>query len=152
MRAVPEVVVLDLPPGADRGRAATAAAERVLHRAWEPEPPVFEFRFGAVEVPAPGPAGLVLLGPSRSRTLAGWAVRRRVGAGLTIPRAEGFAVTGEALRIAVPFAPGAGLEVALAIDVARAGFSRRELPTAGSAPRASPREAVAVLRALLDRR
>lgn len=53
---------------------------------------------------------------------AGWAIRRRCGFRAEAPISGQRALTVEALRAALPFAPRYGMEMGMTIDVARAGM------------------------------
>jgi glycosyltransferase involved in cell wall biosynthesis len=56
-----------------------------------------------------------------------WAVERRVGLRLAAPISGQRAMRAETLRALLPFAPGYGLETAMDIDAARAGFRIEEI-------------------------
>jgi hypothetical protein len=51
-----------------------------------------------------------------------WATRRLAGLELTAPISGQRALRGEVLPVVVPFAPGFGMETAMNVDAARAGF------------------------------
>jgi glycosyltransferase involved in cell wall biosynthesis len=61
---------------------------------------------------------------------ARWAVRRRCGLALDAPISGQRALSPDALAAALPFAPRFGMEIAMTIDVARAGLRVREYPLA----------------------
>jgi glycosyltransferase involved in cell wall biosynthesis len=56
-----------------------------------------------------------------------WAVERRVGLRLAAPISGQRAMRAETLRALLPFAPGYGLETAMDIDAARAGYRIEEI-------------------------
>jgi glycosyltransferase involved in cell wall biosynthesis len=56
-----------------------------------------------------------------------WAVERRTGLRLAAPISGQRAMRAETLRALLPFAPGYGLETAMDIDAARAGFRIEEI-------------------------
>jgi glycosyltransferase involved in cell wall biosynthesis len=58
---------------------------------------------------------------------ARWAVRRRCGLETTAPISGQRALSGRALRDALPFAPAFGMEVGMTIDAIRAGYRVAEL-------------------------
>ena len=111
-----------------KGGIATLAAERVLSRAWEPEPPVFVLCDGdlaesAAHLPAladavrRGEADLAVATFARrvgggfglALGFARWAIERRCGLRLDAPISGQRALSGEAFRLAVPFAPRFGM-------------------------------------------
>ena len=129
-----------------KGGVATLAAERVLARAWEPDPPVFVLCDGdladtARHLPAladavrRGEADLAVAtfakrvggGFGAALGFARWAIERRCGERLDAPISGQRALSGEAFRIAVPFAPRFGMEIGMTVDVARAGLRVREI-------------------------
>jgi glycosyltransferase involved in cell wall biosynthesis len=129
-----------------KGGVATLAARTVLHRAWEPEPPVFLLADGdladsARHLPAlvdtvrRGDADLAIAGFARkvgggigaAKGFARWAIRRRCGLETTSPISGQRALSGEAFRIAVPFARAFGMEIGMTVDVARAGLRITEV-------------------------
>jgi glycosyltransferase involved in cell wall biosynthesis len=57
---------------------------------------------------------------------AHWAIRRRCGLETTAPISGQRALRVEALRAALPFARGYGMEIGMTVDVTRAGFRLRE--------------------------
>lgn len=57
---------------------------------------------------------------------ARWAIRRRCGLETTAPISGQRAIRVEALRAALPFARGYGIEVGMTIDAVRAGYRLRE--------------------------
>jgi glycosyltransferase involved in cell wall biosynthesis len=129
-----------------KGGATTLAAETVLHRAWEPEPPVFVLCDGdlaatAQHLPAlvaavrDGDADLAIATFERkvgggfgvAKGFARWAIERRCGLETTAPISGQRALSGEAFRVAVPFAPRFGMEIGMTVDVARAGLRVKEV-------------------------
>ncbi len=58
---------------------------------------------------------------------ARWAIRRRCGLELGAPISGQRALRPEALRAALPFAAGFGMEIGMTIDVARAGYRVTEI-------------------------
>jgi glycosyltransferase involved in cell wall biosynthesis len=138
--------VVTAPRNMGKGGATTLAAERVLHRAWEPEPPVFVLCDGdladtARHLPAladavrRGEADLAVASFARkvgggfglAKGFARWAIRRRCGLELDAPISGQRALSGEAFRVAVPFAPRFGMEIGMTVDIARAGLRVREI-------------------------
>jgi glycosyltransferase involved in cell wall biosynthesis len=57
---------------------------------------------------------------------ARWAIRRRCGMETTAPISGQRALRVEALRAALPFARGFGMEIGMTVDVVRAGYRVRE--------------------------
>ena len=129
-----------------KGGVATLAAETVLHRAWEPEPPVFVLCDGdlaatAEHLPAlvdavrAGRADLAVAsfakkvggGIGAAKGFARWAIERRCGLRMGAPISGQRALSGEAFRVAVPFAPRFGMEIGMTVDVARAGLRVEEV-------------------------
>ena len=129
-----------------KGGANTLAAEAVLHRAWEPDPPVFVLcdgdlagtaqhlpalvdavRSGSCDLAVAGFARRVGGGFGLAKGFARWAIRRRCGLTLDSPISGQRALSGEAFRVAVPFAPRFGMEIGMTVDVARAGLRVREV-------------------------
>jgi glycosyltransferase involved in cell wall biosynthesis len=129
-----------------KGGCATLAAETVLARAWEPEPPVFVLCDGdladsARHLPAladavrRGEADLAVArferkvggGIGAAKGFARWAIERRSGLRLDAPISGQRALSGEAFRVAVPFAARFGMEIGMTVDVARAGLRVREI-------------------------
>ena len=138
--------VVSAPRNLGKGGAATLAAESVLHRAWEPQPPVFvlcdaDLAGSARHLPAlvepvrAGDADLVVArfarrvggGVGAALGFARWAIRRRCGLTLEAPISGQRALSGRAFRVAVPFAPRFGMEIGMTVDVARAGYAVREV-------------------------
>ena len=132
-----------------KGGATTRAAEAVLHRAWEPDPPVFVLCDGdlaetARHLPAlvdavrRGDADLAVGAFERrvgggfglAKGFARWAIARRCGFDATAPISGQRALSGEAFRVAVPFAPRFGMEIGMTVDVARAGLRVEEVELA----------------------
>ena len=129
-----------------KGGVSTLAAHTVLHRAWEPEPPVFvlcdgdlaesaEHLKALVEAVRSGEADLAVGAFARrvgggfgaALGFARWAIERRCGLRLDAPISGQRALSGEAFRVAVPFAPRFGMEIGMTVDVARAGLAVREI-------------------------
>lgn len=63
-----------------------------------------------------------------AKGFARWAIRRRCGLSLSAPISGQRALSAEAFRVAVPFAPRFGMEIGMTIDVARAGLRVAEVP------------------------
>jgi glycosyltransferase involved in cell wall biosynthesis len=129
-----------------KGGIATLAARTVLHRAWEPEPPVFLLADGdlaesarhlpaLVETVRSGEADLAIAGFARkvgggigaAKGFARWAIRRRCGLETTSPISGQRALSGEAFRVSVPFAHAFGMEIGMTVDVVRAGLTVEEV-------------------------
>ena len=129
-----------------KGGASTLAAETVLHRAWEPEPPVFVLCDGdlaesaqhlpaLVEAVRSGKADLAVGAFERrvgggfgvAKGFARWAIARRCGLETTAPISGQRALSGEALRVSVPFAARFGMEIGMTVDVVRAGLRVKEI-------------------------
>jgi glycosyltransferase involved in cell wall biosynthesis len=138
--------VVTAPRNIGKGGATTLAAETVLHRAWEPEPPVFVLCDGdlaataehlpvLVDAVRSGEADLAIGTFARrvgggfgiAKGFAHWAIRRRCGLETTAPISGQRALSGAAFRLAVPFAPRFGMEIGMTVDVARAGLRVREV-------------------------
>ena len=113
--------VVTAPRNLGKGGATTLAAERVLHRAWEPDPPVFLLCDGdlaetsqhlpaLVETVRRGDADLAVASFARrvgggfgaAKGFARWAIERRCGLRLDSPISGQRALSGEAFRLAVP--------------------------------------------------
>jgi glycosyltransferase involved in cell wall biosynthesis len=143
--------VVTAPRNVGKGGATTLAAETVLHRAWEPEPPVFllcdgDLAASAAHLPAlvaavsDGSVDLAVAtfarrvggGFGAAKGFARWAIERRCGLRLEAPISGQRALSGQAFRVAVPFAPRFGMEIGMTVDVARAGLRviEVELPLA----------------------
>jgi glycosyltransferase involved in cell wall biosynthesis len=163
-----------------KGGVATMAAERVLPRAREPQPPVVLLCDGDLGETAAALSGLVdavrsgradlAIGAFARRVGGGfglavgfsrWATRRRGGPELSAPISGQRAMRGEVLAAVTPFAPRFGMETAMNIDAARAGFAivEIELPLAHRATGRSlrgfahrGRQLVDFLRVYWDRR
>lgn len=135
------VELVRAPRTIGKGGATTLAAERVLARALEPDPPTFVLCDGdlgesARELPALAAAvrGDDLdLAIARFRVKAGggfgfavnfsrWATRRLTGVELAAPISGQRALRGAVLPVVVPFGARFGMETAMNIDAARAGF------------------------------
>jgi glycosyltransferase involved in cell wall biosynthesis len=129
------------PQTIGKGGATTLAAERVLARALEPDPPTIVLCDGdlgesARELPAlvaAVRAGELDLAIARFRVKVGggfgfavsfsrWATRRLTGLELAAPISGQRAMRGPVLPVVVPFAPRFGMETAMNVDAARAGF------------------------------
>ena len=129
-----------------KGGATTLAAQRVLARALEPEPPVIVLCDGdlgesARELPALVAAveeGDLDLAIARFRIKVGggfgfavrfsrWATRRLTGLELSAPISGQRALRGPVLAVVVPFGARFGMETAMNIDAARAGFRVGEI-------------------------
>ena len=129
-----------------KGGATTLAAQRVLARALEPEPPVIVLCDGdlgesARELPALVAAvgeGDLDLAIARFRVKVGggfgfavrfsrWATRRLTGLELSAPISGQRALRGPVLAVVVPFGARFGMETAMNIDATRAGFRVGEI-------------------------
>ena len=129
-----------------KGGATTLAAQRVLARTLEPEPPVIVLCDGdlgesARELPALAAAvreGGLDLAIARFRVKVGggfgfavrfsrWATRRLTGLELSAPISGQRALRGPVLAVVVPFGARFGMETAMNIDAARAGFRIGEI-------------------------
>jgi glycosyltransferase involved in cell wall biosynthesis len=129
-----------------KGGATTLAAQRVLARALEPEPPVIVLCDGdlgesAGQLPALVAAvrdGGLDLAIARFRVKVGggfgfavrfsrWATRRLTGLELSAPISGQRALRGAVLPVVVPFGARFGMETAMNIDAARAGFRVGEI-------------------------
>ena len=134
------------PTTVGKGGAMTLAAERVMALALEPDPPVFVLCDGdlgesARELPALAHAvrdGRLDLAIARFKVKVGggfgaavgfsrWATRRLGGPHLAAPISGQRALRGEVLPVVVPFAPRFGMETAMNVDAARAGFRVGEI-------------------------
>jgi glycosyltransferase involved in cell wall biosynthesis len=129
------------PTTVGKGGAMTLAAERVMALALEPDAPVFVLCDGdlaesAAQLPPLARAvrdGELDLAIARFRLKVGggfgvalgfsrWATRRLGGPELAAPISGQRALRGELLAVVVPFAPRFGMETAMNVDAARAGF------------------------------
>ena len=129
-----------------KGGATTLAARRVLARTLEPEPPVIVLCDGdlgesARELPALAAAvrdGGLDLAIARFRVKVGggfgfavrfsrWATRKLTGLELAAPISGQRALRGPVLAVVVPFGARFGMETAMNIDAARAGFRVGEI-------------------------
>ena len=115
--------------------AALAAGARVLvaDDGWRDGTAALARAAGAEVVSAPrrprqGRGGDAGGGVGLALRFAGWAVRRRCGPVLDAPISGQRALSPAALQAALPFAPRFGMEIGMAIDVARAGLRVREYP------------------------
>jgi glycosyltransferase involved in cell wall biosynthesis len=150
--ATPHVVLQEgaelvrAPRTIGKGGAMTLAAERVLALALEPDPPVFVLCDGdlgetARELPPLAEAvrsGELDVAIARFRVKVGggfgfavgfsrWATRRLGRLELAAPISGQRALRGEVLPVVVPFAPRFGMETAMNVDAARAGFRVGEI-------------------------
>ena len=133
--------VVRSPTTVGKGGAMTLAAERVMALALSPDPPVFVLCDGdlgetARELPPLADAvraGELDLAIARFAVKVGggfgfavgfsrWATRRLAGLELAAPISGQRALRAEVLPVVVPFAPGFGMETAMNVDAARAGF------------------------------
>jgi hypothetical protein len=73
------------------------------------------------------------------RRFAAWAIRRLGGVRTTAPLSGQRAITRACLAAARPLAPGFGVETAMTIDAARAGFRVEEIAVPGLTHRATGR-------------
>jgi glycosyltransferase involved in cell wall biosynthesis len=124
-----------------KGGANTLAAERVRHRAHEPQPPIFLLCDGDLGASAGRLTALVeavrrgdcdLAIASFARRVGGgfglavgfsrWATRRLAGLDLAAPISGQRAMRAAVLEALLPFAPRFGMETAMNVDAARAGF------------------------------
>src|SRR5205085_2102280 len=129
-----------------KGGAMTLAAERVLALALEPDAPVFVLCDGDLGESASRlrpladavREGRLDLAIARFQTKVGggfgfavgfsrWATRRLAGLELEAPISGQRALRGELLPVVVPFAPRFGMETAMNVDAARAGFRVGEI-------------------------
>ena len=134
------------PTTIGKGGVATLAAERVMSAAVAPDPPVIVLCDGDLGASAGALPALVAavrrdecelaVGAFARRVGGGfglalgfsrWAVRRRAGVELEAPISGQRAMRGEVLPVLVPFARGFGMETAMNIDAARAGFRIAEI-------------------------
>ncbi|MDX6698087.1 MAG: hypothetical protein QOE65_1484 [Solirubrobacteraceae bacterium] len=134
--------VVRSPRNVGKGGATTLAAQRVLARALEPDPPTIVLcdgdlgesarELGALAA-AVGDGGELDLAIARFRVKVGggfgfavnfsrWATRRLTGLELAAPISGQRAMRGPVLAVVVPFAARFGMETAMNIDAARAGF------------------------------
>jgi glycosyltransferase involved in cell wall biosynthesis len=175
--ATPHVVLQDgaelvrTPVTIGKGGANTLAAEKVMARALEPEPPVIvlcdaDLGETARELPELAAAvreGDLDLAIARFRVKVGggfgfavnfsrWATRRLGGLELAAPISGQRALRGSVLPVVVPFAPRFGMETAMNIDAARAGLrvGEVELDLAHRATGKTLRGFLHRLRQLLD--
>jgi glycosyltransferase involved in cell wall biosynthesis len=136
-----QVVSRGKPHG--KGANMTAAAEAALSAAPEPRLVLLcDGDLGAsaallgplVDAVAAGEADLAVAAFSRrvgggfglAVGFAHWAIRRLCGADTTAPISGQRALRVEALRAALPFAAGFGMEIGITVDAVRAGFRVRE--------------------------
>ncbi len=135
------VELVRAPRNLGKGGAATLAARHVEREAHAPEPPVFvlcdadlgdtarhlprlaqEIREGRADLAVAAFERRVGGGFGVALSFAGWAIRRRSGLVLRAPISGQRALSGDALRLALPFAPRFGMEIGMTVDVARAGL------------------------------
>jgi glycosyltransferase involved in cell wall biosynthesis len=133
--------LVSAPRTIGKGGATTLAAERVLARSLEPDPPTIVLCDGdlgesARELPALVAAvrdGDLDLAIARFRVKVGggfgfavnfsrWATRRLTGLELAAPISGQRAMRGSVLATVVPFGARFGMETAMNVDAARAGF------------------------------
>jgi len=137
--------VVSAPRNRGKGGATTLAAETVLFRAWEPDPPVFvlcdgDLAASAEHLPAlvdavRDGADLAIAAFERrvgggfglAKGFARWAIERRCGFAATAPISGQRALSGAAFRVAVPFAPRFGMEIGMTVDAVRAGCRVEEV-------------------------
>ncbi len=139
-----EVVSRRRPHG--KGANVTAAVATVIDRAAEPDPPTFLLCDADLGASAGELVRLVDLVEEGEADLAVGAFGRRVGGGFgialryaerAVERLCGYrarapisgqrALSARAMRVAYPFAAGFGMEIAMTVDVVRAGLVVREL-------------------------
>lgn len=124
-----------------KGGVATLAAQRVMSRALEPDPPVFVLCDGDLAESAkqlPALVAAVRAGEcdvavaSFSRRVGGGfglavgyahkAIKRLCGLDLQAPISGQRALRAEVFQVVVPFAPRFGMEIGMTVDATRAGF------------------------------
>jgi glycosyltransferase involved in cell wall biosynthesis len=129
-----------------KGGANTLAARTVLHRALEPDPPVFVLCDGDLGVSAAQLPALVQAVRSGRADLAIAVFSTRVGGGfgfavgyahrairsltgldLKAPISGQRAMSGAVFATVVPFAPRFGMEIGMTVDAARGGFAVEEV-------------------------
>lgn len=129
-----------------KGGVATLAAQRLMSRALEPDPPVFVLCDGDLGDTAAQLPKLVeavradecdLAVAAFSKRLGGGfglavgyahaAIQRLCGLDLTAPISGQRAMRAEVFRVVVPFAPRFGMEIGMTVDAARAGFRIGEI-------------------------
>jgi glycosyltransferase involved in cell wall biosynthesis len=129
-----------------KGGVATLAAQRVLSRALEPDPPVFvlcDGDLGESAAQLPALAGAVRAGECDlavavfSKRVGGGfglavgyahkAIKRLCGLDLQAPISGQRALRAEVLPVVVPFAPRFGMEIGMTVDATRAGFRVKEI-------------------------
>jgi glycosyltransferase involved in cell wall biosynthesis len=134
------------PQNIGKGGVATLAAERVLHHALEPDPPVFLLCDGDLGESAGELAGLVAavrrgecdlaVAVFATRVGGGFglavgyahrAIRRLTGLDLKAPISGQRAMRGEVLPVVLPFAPRFGMEIGMTVAAARGGFTVGEV-------------------------
>jgi glycosyltransferase involved in cell wall biosynthesis len=129
-----------------KGQNVSRAAQRVLHLAYEPDPPTFllcDADLGAtagrlaplVEAVEAGRCDMAVAAFAQRRGggfglavgFARWAGERLFGERLGAPLSGQRAIRGEAFQVLVPFAAGYGMELGIASDAARAGYRIEEI-------------------------
>jgi glycosyltransferase involved in cell wall biosynthesis len=139
-----EVVSRRRPHG--KGANVTAAAQTVIQRAGEPDPPTFLLCDGDLGGSARELTALVdaveggecdlAVGSFRDRAgggfgiargFAGWAIERRCGYRAGAPISGQRAMPAAVLRALLPFVQGYGMETGMTIDAVRAGYRVREI-------------------------
>jgi glycosyltransferase involved in cell wall biosynthesis len=129
-----------------KGQNVTRAARRVLHLSYEPDPPTFllcDADLGAsaaalsalVDAVEAGQCDIAVAAFARRRGggfgvavgFARWAGERLFGQRLRAPLSGQRAVRAEAFQVLVPFAGGYGMELGIASDAVRAGYTIEEI-------------------------
>jgi glycosyltransferase involved in cell wall biosynthesis len=129
-----------------KGANVTAAAEAVLHRAEERDPPTLLFCDADLGTSAGELSALVRAvergdcdlavgafsrrvggGFGAARGFARWAIQRRCGYRADAPLSGQRAMRADVLRDVLPFAPRFGMETGMTIDAVRAGHRMREI-------------------------
>lgn len=129
-----------------KGGVATLAAQHVMPRAFDPEPPTFllcdgdlgdtagelgllleSLRAGECDIAIARFARRVGGGVGAALGFSRWATRRLGGIELVAPISGQRALNAEAFALVVPFAPRYGMETAMNIDAARGGLRIREV-------------------------
>jgi glycosyltransferase involved in cell wall biosynthesis len=129
-----------------KGANVTAAAEAVLHRAEEPDPPTFLLcdadlggsarKLGPLIDAVEGGGCDVAVASFRDRAGGGfgiargfarWAIERRCGYRADAPISGQRAMPAAVLRALLPLADGYGMETGMTIDAVRAGYRMGEV-------------------------
>jgi glycosyltransferase involved in cell wall biosynthesis len=129
-----------------KGGVTTLAAQRVMSRALEPDPPVFVLCDGDLAESAKQLPALVAAVRAGECDLAVAAFARRVGGGfglavgyahkaiqrlcgldLQAPISGQRAMRAEVFQVVVPFAARFGMEIGMTVDATRAGFRLKEV-------------------------